>query len=428
MGNPWVTWNVRGMGRSTKHMVVKNHISFTKPGVVMIQESKLGPDRENVVDSWAKSMGMNHRMVQENGSAGGIITLWRGNVLEVIQTITDQSFIALVAKLHNAEGLVLVVNVYGPHSDAERFVLFTRLAELLNEHNGGVFVGGDFNAVLKENEQKGGGALSLGDIAFRQFVNDACLVDLPMQKGEFTWSSTRNDGVGSRLDRWLLSEDVFLWFNNFNQCALDWGISDHRAVALHFGVDDYGPKPFKFFNHWVIEDGFNELVEGWWSSIVVEGWGGFVLMQKLKELKVRIKEWSKSRGVWGVQRIRELDEKVHKVMARMEVEGSTESLRTERITIMGELWKAYRVEEATWIQKSRLQWAREGDRNTKFYHRVCKVRSAKKAITQIRSEGRLLEDPQSVKNAVRDHFKSFFAHVAANRPSIQCQNSTKVDE
>lgn len=40
----------------------------------------------------------------------------------------------------------------------------------------------------------------------------------------------------------------------------------------------------------------------------------------------------------------------------------------------------------------------------------------------------MLEDPQSIKNAVRDHFKSFFAHVAANRPSIQCQNLTKVDE
>lgn len=151
-------------------------------------------------------------------------------------------------------------------------------------------------------------------------------------------------------------------------------------------------------------------------------------MKKLQTLKGKIKGWHKERGVWGVQRIRDLEEKVHVVMSRMEVEGATEDLRVERIAIMGDLWKEYRAEEAAWIQKSRMRWAKEGDRNTRFFHRVCKVRAAKKNINHLRFEGRVLEDPQQIKIAVMKHFKSFFSQPAIERSSIQCHNMKRVSE
>ncbi|XP_057444737.1 uncharacterized protein LOC130736981 [Lotus japonicus] len=261
MGHYWVTWNVRGMNRASKRRVIKKQLSVAKPGLVLIQESKLGAGTEKLIDSWAQSLGMKHSMVLASGTAGGLISLWRDGEVEVIQEISDQRFITLLVKLQNTEGLTLVVNVYGPHSDAERYAFFVQLSVMVAEHRGGVIMGGDFNAVIQENERKGGGALHLGDIAFHQFVADSCLMDLPLQRGLFTWFSSRNDGLGSRLDRWLLSEDMFLCFNNFNQVALEWGISDHRPVAIDFGLDDFGPKPFTFFNHWIQEVGFNELVE-----------------------------------------------------------------------------------------------------------------------------------------------------------------------
>lgn len=88
----------------------------------------------------------------------------------------------------------------------------------------------------------------------------------------------------------MVSEDLFLRYNNFSQFTLDWGVSDHKAVGLAFGIDDYGPKPFCFFNHWLMVDGFTDLVAEWWNSAVVEGWGGFVLMKKLKFLRSKIRE------------------------------------------------------------------------------------------------------------------------------------------
>lgn len=107
---------------------------------------------------------------------------------------------------------------------------------------------------------------------------------------------TQADGLWSRLDRYLINEDALLSFDGVSQVAQDWGQSDHRAVLLKWGVKDFGPKPYTFYNYWLMEDGLKEVVKEWWGSNVVSGWSGFVLMHKLRGLRGRIREWCKDRG------------------------------------------------------------------------------------------------------------------------------------
>lgn len=120
MGNPWLIWNVRGMGRASKRRVFKKHIAHLKPGVVLIQETKIGVGREKCLDSWAQALGMRYCLSLANGSAGGLISLWRDSELQVEQTVSHQRFIALWASIPHTEVKMLLINVYGPHTDAER--------------------------------------------------------------------------------------------------------------------------------------------------------------------------------------------------------------------------------------------------------------------------------------------------------------------
>lgn len=50
MGNHWVSWNARGLNRTTKRMAVKKAFVQVRPSVVFLQEIKLGPDREKEIE------------------------------------------------------------------------------------------------------------------------------------------------------------------------------------------------------------------------------------------------------------------------------------------------------------------------------------------------------------------------------------------
>lgn len=47
------------------------------------------------------------------------------------------------------------------------------------------------------------------------------------------------------------------------QRAENWGLSDHRPILPSFGSVNYGPKPFRFYNSWLLDAEFKSLVENW---------------------------------------------------------------------------------------------------------------------------------------------------------------------
>ncbi|XP_057418726.1 uncharacterized protein LOC130712931 [Lotus japonicus] len=428
MSGPWLTWNVRGLGDTTKREAVKKAILQLRSELLFFQETKLNEQRQRTIEKWTQGLSMNHVEVFSEGAAGGLMCLWRESNLRVLSVVKDVSFIFLTLHVPNIDQTVLVGNVYGPHTLLERRLLFEALKVQVLSHVGMTFIGGDFNAVLLGSERSSGGVLDAGDAVFQQFVHECHLNDLPLLNGKFTWFSGRNDGLWSRLDRWLVSDDVLIFFNNISQTIFDWSVSDHRAVGLSFGVPDAGPKPFYYFNHWVEEDGFNDLVETWWRSAVYQGWSGYVLQQKLKGLRRKIREWRRGRGAWGVEKIVSLESRLQEVMGALENQGGSEALTKERRSVLEDLWRAYREEERVWRQKSRVRWLKDGDRNTKFFHRMCKVRTVKKNITQLRYQGRLLTSPTDIKEATRDHFQNFFRVADVPRPWFQNQNLQKVSD
>lgn len=127
--------------------------------------------------------------------------LWRENFLQVQKVSLDTWFILLSVKIPTVDTTVLVRNVYGPHTPQERRICFAALKSQVLRHGGLVFLSTDFNTVLLGSERSSGGALDTGDLIFQQFVQDSSLLDLPLNNGEYTWFSSRQNGLWSRLDR-----------------------------------------------------------------------------------------------------------------------------------------------------------------------------------------------------------------------------------
>ena len=52
------------------------------------------------------------------------------------------------------------------------------------------------------------------------------------------------------------------------------------------------PTPFRFEYMWLKAKGFHNLIEVWWKSFFFRGTNSFVLVEKLKALKRKIKRWN----------------------------------------------------------------------------------------------------------------------------------------
>ena len=70
-------------------------------------------------------------------------------------------------------------------------------------------------------------------------------------------------------------------------------ISDHCPIKLSSSSVDWGPKPFRFENCWLVNKQFLGLACSWWSQVEVSGYAGFKIGKKLHILKNQIKRWNK---------------------------------------------------------------------------------------------------------------------------------------
>lgn len=217
-----------------------------------------------------------------------------------------------------------------------------------------------------------------------------------------------------------------LFLQGCHQVAENWGLSDHRPIMLIVGTVNYGPRPFRFYNSWLLNSEFKSLVQEWWSSTTFQGWSGYILQQKLKALKVKIKSWSGySRRGMG-EAIKGLETELQAIMGQLEEEGPVNELRLKRVKVMDDLWIQYRKEESFWRQKSRTRWLLEGDKNTAFFHSICRRRKARKGIRSLVVEGATIEDPNLIKLAILNHYKRFFTRADKQRPKLRCNNLQKL--
>lgn len=137
-------------------------------------------------------------------------------------------------------------------------------------------------------------------------------------------------------------------------------------------------------------------------------WSGFYLQSKLKEMKGKIKGWQKNRGVWGSEKIKSLEVQLHEIVSKMDIEGASEVLRIERLQLLNNLWKEYRKEESMWVQKARVRWLNFGDNNSQYFHKVSKVKESRCSLRNLSFNGESLTARIAIKQAVFNHFQSFF--------------------
>ncbi|PNX89322.1 cysteine-rich receptor-like protein kinase, partial [Trifolium pratense] len=223
----------------------------------------------------------------------------------------------------------------------------------------------------------------------------------------------------SRLDRFLLSEEWCLTWPNCKQVANLRGLSDHCPLVLSVSEEDWGPRPSRMLKCWTDVPGYNSFVKEKWNSFHVDGWGGFVLKEKLKMIKVALKGWHQIHVQNLPSRIESLKERLAVLDQKGEEEELTEVELVELHGVTAGIHSMSRLHASISWQQSRSQWLKEGDANTKYFHSVLAGRRRRNAISVIQVDGVSLEGVNPIRQAVFSHFASHFKNQNMERPGVE---------
>ncbi|XP_028094134.1 uncharacterized protein LOC114294206 [Camellia sinensis] len=210
---------------------------------------------------------------------------------------------------------------------------------------------------------------------------------------KYTWCNAFDGNKWSRINRFLLSPE---WLERYKLKL--WGLpriaSDYYPIVLMKDDRDWGPKPFKFLNAWLLHLNLASLVEQTWRESQLSG--SAVIENELHDLDLKAES-------------RPLEE---------------EELKLQRGK-RNDMWMLSRKLEWEWLQKSRLDWNLKGDWNTRFFHVMASSRQTRNTINSITAGDVVLYEPNQVKHeALKEDVINFMKDFHVSGRLVLGLNST----
>ncbi|KAM2502553.1 hypothetical protein ACFX1W_033092 [Malus domestica] len=372
------------------------------PDIVILLETK---NRSYRYAYLKKRLGMDFmHAVEPRGIAGGMCIFWR--TYDLVMLVNYSEFfieVGISDKIKDEEWRL--VAIYASTDDKKRRDQWHILSQRLGVVGEKCVVIGDFNDILEESEKEGGNYRSVASRKdFRDFVSGNELLDLGFTGYPFTWRNQREDGpIQQRLDRGLASEG---WISTYPEAKVLHEVvegSDHAMLILDTDfVSVKRRKRFIYDSRWNRENECHGIVGTNWKYNFV-GSKAFRVVEKLKWVRKGLQKWSRASGRNSQLRIAILKNDLRNTY-------KSDKFASEAVRNMeGELKHLLREEERYWKLKSRNQWMKEGDKNTKFFHaQTMKRRRCNKIVGLEDEQGNWCTGPGEVDEIAVRYFRNLF--------------------
>ena len=203
------------------------------------------------------------------------------------------------------------------------------------------------------------------------------------------------------------------------QLASARGLSDHYPFILSVDEENWGPRPLRMLKCWKYFAGYNNFVREKGNAFQVDDWGGFVLKEKFKLIKLALREWHQTHSQNLPAKIATLKDRIATLDSKGESDVLLDSEVEDLHECTEELFSLVRMNTSISWQQSRMEWLREGDANSKFFHGIMSLRKRRNAIPFFLVNGVLVEGVDNVRGAVFSHFSNHFQGVSVDRPSME---------
>ncbi|GJZ02370.1 putative RNA-directed DNA polymerase, eukaryota, reverse transcriptase zinc-binding domain protein [Tanacetum coccineum] len=217
---------------------------------------------------------------------------------------------------------------------------FLRL--FIQNHTGKIILFGDLNKVRNETESSGSSFYSEDVAIFNSFIHDFGLIDLTMRGRMFTWMNTAGSKL-RKVDRFLISDGVLQSYSDVQVTVLDRVWSDHNLILLHYGSTKS-------------------------------------LHNRLKGLKVQLKVWYSRTKEVKYSRKKNIMSSLRNTEEKIDAGCVNDEDKVLRVNGLQELDGLEKLEYMDLVQKARVKWGVEGDKNLNVFHDIINSRRKSRMI------------------------------------------------
>jgi hypothetical protein len=110
-----------------------------------------------------------------------------------------------------------------------------------------------------------------------------------------------------------------------------------------------------------------------------------------------------------------------------EQRGLAPEEKIRKYEVIRDLENSILQEEISWRQKSRVLWLKEGDKCTKFFHRIANSNRRSNAIESLSVNGSISSDQQVIRDHVTHFYESLFTEPYTWRPRLDKLDFVSLD-
>ena len=152
--------------------------------------------------------------------------------------------------------------------------------------------------------------------------------------------------------------------------------------------------------------------------VVFHGTPSYVLARKLKALKWDLKAWNRREfGDLNFNKNRLMTELLA-LDIKEGVQGLTHEEQNSRESLKAELIRLAHLSKISWRQKSRVLWLKEGDNNTKFFHKMANSHRRRNYMENLEVDGIVYEEPQDIRDQALHFYELLYQENEGWRPKF----------
>ena len=87
-----------------------------------------------------------------------------------------------------------------------------------------------------------------------------------------------------------------------------------------------------------------------------------------------------------------------------------------------------KAEEISWRPKSRCLWLKDGDTNTKFFHKIASSNRRHNCMDRLMVENAIIEDKKQIKKKALDFFENLYTEHEGWRPTVSFETINTISE